>query len=320
MIEAFYTLGLGHGAAIALGLVIAMILDARFGEPDALYARAPHPAVLMGRAVGWCEARLNRGSWRRAKGAAAMLALALGAGAVGWVISFGGPILEALLAAALLAQRSLMEHVSAVATALERSLAEGRRAVAMIVGRDPETLDEAAVARAAVESAAENFSDAVVAPAFWFIIAGAPGILIYKMVNTADSMIGHRSERFAAFGWAAARLDDLLNLAPARAAGFLIALASLEPRSLVVMLQDARKHRSPNAGWPEAAAAGALDLALAGPRVYGGAPTEDPFLNENGKRAADADDIRSVVDLIWRAWALTLGLAVLIAALSLNAQ
>jgi adenosylcobinamide-phosphate synthase len=192
--------------------------------------------------------------------------------------------------------------VGAVAGALRVSLAEGRAAVARIVGRDPETLDQAGVARAAIESAAENFSDAVVAPAFWFLIGGLPGIAIYKAVNTADSMIGHRSARFVEFGWAAARLDDLLNWLPARLAGALICLAGGGRAALAVMWRDAGLHKSPNAGWPEAATAASLEIALAGPRVYGGALTGDPYLNAGGRKAAGPADIEAAVQLIWRAW------------------
>ncbi len=305
-------------AETALALLAAMILAARFGEPRAVYARVPHPAVLMGRAVALATRLLNRGRWRRLKGALAMALLCLAALALGWLISFAGPFGEVVVAAALLAHKSLMDHVQAVADALEVDVDAGRRAVAHIVGRDLDGLEEAAVARAAIESGAENFSDAVVAPAFWLLAFGAPGIIFYKLVNTADSMIGHRTPELEAFGWAAARLDDLLNLIPARVAGVLIGLAALKPEAFQVMFEDAGKHRSPNAGWPEAATAGALGLALAGPLGYGGRETSDPYLNWKGREAAQSDDIRAAVDLYWRAWALLLGVVVLIAALALK--
>ncbi|MDT8344118.1 MAG: adenosylcobinamide-phosphate synthase CbiB [Thermohalobaculum sp.] len=292
-------------------LALAMIIDAIFGEPEVLWRRLPHPAVLMGRAVGWLDARLNRGRLRRAKGVAAVAALVAGAAAVGMVLSLDilGGVAEVALAAILLAQKSLAQHVGRVADGLGSSLAEGRRQVAMIVGRDPETLDEAGVARAAIESAAENFSDGVVAPAFWFALLGLPGIVVYKAVNTADSMIGHLSPRYHAFGWAAARLDDLLNWVPARLAGGLICLVGGRRAAVEVMLRDADLHRSPNAGWPEAAMAASLGVALAGPRFYGGVPTDDPFLNPQGRSRARAADIRAAVGLIWRAWGVLLGLA-----------
>ncbi len=292
-------------------LALALAFDAALGEPPALWRRLPHPAVLMGRAVAALDAALNSGAARRAKGVAATAALVVGAGAVGLAVAGAGPWAEVAAAAVLLAQRSLSDHVLAVARGLDAGLAEGRAAVAMIVGRDPQALDEAGVARAAIESCAENFSDGVAAPAFWFLIAGAPGILIYKAVNTADSMIGHRTPRHEAFGWAAARLDDALNLAPARLSAALLALAALSPAAARTAWADARRHRSPNAGWPEAAVAGALGLSLAGPRAYGGVMTTDAPLNPAGRRAATAADVRAAVGLIWRAWGLALaGLAV----------
>jgi adenosylcobinamide-phosphate synthase len=208
-----------------------------------------------------------------------------------------------VLLTALLAQRSLYDHVSAVATALDRyGLDGGREAIRHIVGRDSQSLDEDGVGRAAIESLAENFSDGVVAPVFWFLVLGLPGICAYKAVNTLDSMIGHRSDRYRAFGWAAARLDDVANLVPARLAGLLIAIAAvLTTRAsgkdaLMTMVRDARKHRSPNAGWPEAAMAGALDLSLAGPRQYGGERVEDAWIGE-GSEDAGANDIRRALGL-----------------------
>jgi adenosylcobinamide-phosphate synthase len=223
-------------------------------------------------------------------------------------IFFG--VFEVIGAAVLLAQRSLVDHVMAVAAGLRESLREGRRAVAQIVGRDPETLDPAGVSRAAIESAAENFSDGVVAPAFWFLVAGLPGIAIYKAVNTADSMIGHRNDRYREFGWAAARLDDALNWIPARLAGFLLCLVGGGRAAMQVMLRDARLHKSPNAGWPEAAVAASLGVALAGPRIYGGVVTDDPYLNPEGREQAHGSDIEAAVRQTWRAWWVLLGIAV----------
>lgn len=292
-------------------LALALILDAMLGEPDAVWRRIPHPAVLMGRAVGWLEARLNHGQARRAKGVLAVAVLLGGSLALGEVLALGvfGGVFEVILGAILLAQRSLAQHVGRVADGLGVSLAEGRRQVSMIVGRDPETLDKAGVARAAIESAAENFSDGVVAPAFWFALLGLPGILAYKTINTADSMIGHMSERYRAFGWAAARLDDVLNWVPARIAGGILCLVGGGRAAAEVMLRDADLHRSPNAGWPEAAMAASLGVALAGPRVYGGVPTDDAYLNPQGRREATPADIRAAVRLIWRGWAVLLAFA-----------
>jgi adenosylcobinamide-phosphate synthase len=295
-------------------LALALILDAIFGEPDWLWRRVAHPAVQFGRLVEALEAGLNQGRNRRAKGAVAVAALILPVGFLAWVLSFDIflGVFEVLGAAVLLAQRSLADHVRAVAAALRVSLDEGRRTVSMIVGRDPETLDPAGVSRAAVESAAENFSDGVVAPAFWFLVAGLPGIAIYKAVNTADSMIGHRNARYREFGWAAARLDDALNWIPARLAGLAVCAVGGGRRAMDVMLRDARKHKSPNAGWPEAAVAATLGIALAGPRIYGGVVTGDPYLNPEG-RVAHLGDIEAAVRLIWRAWWLVLAAALLAA-------
>jgi adenosylcobinamide-phosphate synthase len=234
---------------------------------------------------------------------------AVGAPALFLSIDMFGGLVEVALAAILIAQRSLVEHVAAVGAGLRRSLAEGRAAVSRIVGRDPETLDEGGVARAAVESAAENFSDGVVAPVFWFLVAGLPGIAVYKAINTADSMIGHRTPRHEAFGWAAARMDDVANLVPARIAGGLICLAGGGRAAMEVMMRDAWLHRSPNAGWPEAAMAGSLGLALAGPRVYGGVTTDDPFLNPTGRREVRAADIDAAIRVLWRAWGVLLAVA-----------
>jgi adenosylcobinamide-phosphate synthase len=245
-------------------LILAMLLDAWLGEPRWLWSRLPHPAVLMGRLIGWADGRFNRGAARRAKGVAVMVALGLGALALGTVLAALGPVVEVVVAAILIAQRSLVDHVLAVAAGLRVGLADGRGLVAMIVSRDTGGMDESAVARAAIESAAENMSDGVVAPLFWFAVAGLPGLLLYKITNTADSMIGYRTPRHEAFGWAAARFDDLLNLIPARATAALIAVTQGAWRDWRGIVADARRHRSPNAGLPEAAMARALGIALSG--------------------------------------------------------
>ncbi len=286
-------------------LAAALLLDGLLGDPDALWRRVAHPVVLMGRAIGAAERRLNRGEWRRLKGSLAVGVLAAGAFALGVLIERlpGGAVLSALLAAALLAQRSLSEHVRDVAKALgQGGIAAAREAVARIVGRDTASMDRPAIARAAIESAAENFSDGVVAPAFWFALLGLPGILACKMINTADSMIGYRSERYREFGWAAARLDDLINWIPARISALLILLAGCRWPKLAALRKDAALHRSPNAGWPEAAMARVLGIALAGPRSYDGARREFPWVNPEGRRDADAEDIRAADMLLWRGW------------------
>lgn len=294
-------------------LVVAMALDAALGEPKAIWGRWPHPAVLMGRAVGWADAEFNAGTARVAKGVAVMAGLALAAGALGALISlvpdFG--LLEVLAAAILLAQKSLVQHVQAVGDALRLSLGDGRRAVSMIVGRDTAELDTPAVSRAAIESAAENLSDGVIAPAFWFLVGGLPALLIYKITNTADSMIGHRTPRYQEFGWAAARFDDLLNLIPARLTAALIALAHgwLNPAPI---LRDAPLHRSPNAGWPEAAMAVVLDVALSGPRAYHGEMRAYPWVWPEGRRDIGPDQVDAACSALWRAWGMMLALAVVL--------
>ncbi|GAA3860555.1 adenosylcobinamide-phosphate synthase CbiB [Celeribacter arenosi] len=281
-------------------LVFALLLDALLGEPKWLWDRVPHPAVLMGRLIGWADTRINTGTARRAKGVLLVITLiALGAFIGGALGQF--PVLSVLGAAILLAHKSLVTHVRNVATALGVSLADGRAEVAMIVGRDTDGMDEAAVSRAAIESAAENFSDGVIAPAFWFLIAGLPGIVIYKMINTADSMIGYRTERHRDFGWAAARLDDLLNLIPARLTAALIAV-SYGIVDFTRVRADARLHRSPNAGWPEAALSRVLGLALAGPRAYHGEMRDYPWVNAIGRKTARSTDIQLAVKALWRVW------------------
>ncbi|SEN49019.1 adenosylcobinamide-phosphate synthase CbiB [Palleronia pelagia] len=293
-------------------LFAALLLDALLGEPRWLWDRAPHPAVLMGRAVGWSDRRFNRPP-ARAMGVLCVAGLVIGAGLLGLFIAAlpGGALWSTLIAAILLAQRSLADHVGRVASALGRSLPEGRHAVAQIVGRDTAAMDGAAVARAAIESAAENLGDGVVAPAFWFAVAGLPGILIYKIVNTADSMVGYRTPRHEAFGWAAARLDDVLNWIPARLTAGLIALAHLRADAWRVILRDAGLHRSPNAGWPEAAMAVCLDVSLSGPRAYDGRMQDFPWVFPEGRRDPGAAEIRAAVTALWRTWALMAALVAL---------
>ncbi|MEL6264308.1 MAG: adenosylcobinamide-phosphate synthase CbiB [Pseudomonadota bacterium] len=295
-------------------LALALIIDALTGEPDAVWKRIPHPVVLMGRLVTILDEGLNHGPLRTLKGTAAVaiLVAVVGAPALFLSISLFGGLFEVLLAAVLLAHRSLVDHVGAVAKGLRKSLRQGRAAVAHIVGRETREMDEPTVAHVAIESAAENFSDGVVAPAFWFLVAGLPGIAIYKAVNTADSMIGHRTERYEAFGWAAARLDDLMNWVPARLAGLVIALAGSGWEAVETMRRDAVLHRSPNAGWPEAAMAASLGIALGGPRTYAGVPSDDAWLNAGATAVPRPEDIDRCVSVLWRAW---LALVVIAAAL-----
>lgn len=297
-------------------LAIALVIDAVFGEPEWLWSRVTHPVVLAGKVVEALDERLNRGGARRMAGVAAIVMLVVIGGLVGRVIEWlpGGEVWAALAAAILLAHRSLTQHVEGVATGLMNGLSEGRTAVGRIVGRDPASLDEQGVCRAAIESAAENFADGVVAPAFWFLVAGLPGILIYKLVNTADSMIGHRNEKYADFGWASARLDDVLNFVPARLTALLFCIADLSLSGLKAAVRDAGRHRSINAGWPEAAMAALVNVRLAGPRTYNGQTVDDSWMYPEGRDLAGPDEIMESVNLLWRTWAVMLA-GCLIAAL-----
>ncbi|WP_299750114.1 adenosylcobinamide-phosphate synthase CbiB [uncultured Tateyamaria sp.] len=289
-------------------LALAMCLDAVAGEPRWLWSRAPHPAVLMGQAIGALDARWNREPSARAKGLFAIALLVIAAAAFGWMITQLGWVAEMIVTAILLAHRSLVSHVAAVAHGLRQSVAEGRRAISMIVSRDVSTSSSSQVTRAGIESLSENFSDGVIAPAFWFLIGGVPGILIYKVVNTADSMVGYLTPRHAEFGWAAARLDDVLNWIPARLTGALIALVGGAVSQWHMIKSDARLHRSPNAGWPEAAMARALKIALAGPRSYHGQVEDLAWVNGRGRRDLNPTDIDTAVSMVWKTWGLVVGI------------
>ncbi|TYB89302.1 cobalamin biosynthesis protein [Oceaniovalibus sp. ACAM 378] len=305
---------------IHLTLIGALLLDAWLGEPPALWNRLPHPAVLMGRAVDRLDRALNHGRFRRARGVLALATL-VGLALILAVLIAAiplGPLPELITAAILLAQRSLADHVTAVATGLRQSTGAGRSAVAMIVSRDTAAMDDTAVARSAIESAAENLSDGVIAPVFWFALAGLPGLLVYKFVNTADSMIGYRTPRHAAFGWASARADDLLNLIPARLTALLIAATNGQLTAMPAIRAEAARHKSPNAGWPEAAMARALGVALAGPRSYDGVMRDFPFVNPKGRRTLGAQDIDRAVALLWRSWGAMISLVVIWVALSVT--
>jgi adenosylcobinamide-phosphate synthase len=301
-----------------LSLLVALCIDAWFGDPVALYRKVPHPIVVIGKAIGWADRVFNRENEmprrRRRAGVATIAVLVAAALLIGTLIQALllslplGWLWLGIVMSALIAQRSLYGHVADVARAIEVSgLEGGRLAVSKIVGRDPNRLDKPGVSRAAIESLAENFSDAVVAPVFWALLLGLPGLLAYKAINTADSMIGHRSPRHEDFGWAAARLDDLVNWPAARFSALLMALGALllpgadAPQAVAVTLRDARHHRSPNAGWPEAALAGALGFALNGPRAYHGVPSEEPWTNESGRKILDAPDIWQALRLYLRA-------------------
>jgi adenosylcobinamide-phosphate synthase len=293
---------------------LTLLVEVAIGYPDVLYRAIGHPVTWMGKVIAWLDRNLNRDNHapqrRKLAGVGALLLLLLLAIAAGLLLQWGlsfvpfGIVIAAILASSLIAQRSLHSHVAAVATALERDgLGAGRKAVSQIVGRDPDRLDEAAVCRAAIESLAENFSDGIVAPAFWLAVGGLPGALAYKTVNTADSMIGHKNLRHRDFGWAAARFDDLVNLPASRLSALLIIGAALAVpgaspgNTWRAVLRDAGKHRSPNAGWPEAAMAGALGLSLAGARHYGGVRVDDAEMGAGGRRELAAADIRRALQL-----------------------
>ena len=287
-------------------LLLGLVLDAVVGDMRALFAVVPHPVVAVGRLIGFLERRLNReardASTRAARGTLVAGFVAVLAALAGWLVLSvtrrfaAGWLIELFLVTVLIAQRSLYDHVLLVARGLEHGgLRAGRLAVSHVVGRDPESLDEHGVARAALESLFENFADGVVAPAFWYVVAGLPGLFVAKAVNTLDSMIGHRDERYLAFGGATAALDTAMNFVPARLAGLIIGVAAaFAPTAspvpaFRVMFHDARKHRSVNAGWPEGAAAGALNLALAGPRRYGRELVDDPWIGTGVVQATSTD-------------------------------
>jgi adenosylcobinamide-phosphate synthase len=309
---------------------LAVLIEIIAGYPDWLLRSIGHPVIWMGRLIATLERRWNHESagpgLRQILGVITVLLLVAIAATAALIIERGllilpfGMIGAGILGSTLIAQRSLYQHVARVADALEnQGIRSAQEAVSHLVGRDTQSLDEAGVARAAIESLAENFSDGVVAPVFWMIIAGLPGAATYKAISTADSMIGHHSSRYQAFGWAAARLDDLVNLPASRLAAILIIAAAAvtqgasAPAAWRAVRRDARHHRSPNAGYPEAAMAGALRLSLAGPRAYGGVVIDDAFMGD-GRRAVKTTDIRAALALYRCADAILVGCVVFTAA------
>ncbi|MGJ3264752.1 MAG: adenosylcobinamide-phosphate synthase CbiB [Salinarimonas sp.] len=316
-------------------LVLALLAEAAIGYPGRVYTAIGHPVTWIGALIGALDRDLNREdaspAARRTMGVVALVAilavpgvLALAVQVILSGLGLVGLLVGAILASTLLAQRSLHEHVAAVRDGLRAGGIEGgRAAVSMIVGRNPKTLDEPAICRAAIESLSENFSDGVVAPAFWIGVGGLPGGVLYKAANTADSMIGHRTPRHEMFGWAAARFDDVINLPASRlTAGLIVAAAALHPdtsarKALAAVRRDAGKHRSPNAGWPEAAMAGALGLRLAGPRTYGDTIVDDAWMGD-GRAEATADDIDRALRLYRTVCGLLIGLAAVLAVTALG--
>jgi adenosylcobinamide-phosphate synthase len=319
---------------ILVVLAAALVLDRIVGDPDWLWRHLPHPVVLFGAMIGWCDRTFNRKHLGddavKISGVLVIAALLAWSLVCGWLLhrlfarlGLFGMALETVVVAIFLAQKSLADHVSRVASGLRcGGLEGGRKAVSMIVGRDPETLDEPAVCRAAIESLAENFSDGVVAPAFWYAVLGLPGLLAYKMLNTADSMIGHKTPKYLHFGWASARLDDLANLPAARLSVFLIAAGAAVTDSrraarnaIGTALRDHGLHRSPNSGWPEAAMAGALDVQLAGPRIYSGSRVNEPMINGSGRAVATVEDVETGVSIFYGACTALVLLSALVAVL-----
>lgn len=305
-------------------MLVALCLDALIGWPNFLYKRIGHPVVWIGKLISRLDKDLNRADWhpptRRLMGILTALFVILACASVGRFVQVTvgdgalGFVLSVLVAWPLIAVHSLYNHVRDVAEPLSQgSLPEAQTAVSMIVGRDPSFLDTSGVGRAAIESLSENASDGVVAPVFWGVVFGLPGLMAYKAINTLDSMIGYKTPKHIDFGWASARIDDVANWIPARLTGGLIALASGKPeRAIAVIRQDARKHRSPNAGWPEGAMAGALDVRLSGPRVYHDGISSDPWLNSEA-RDVDAHDVNTALDVFQRAMLAFAGLLVLLA-------
>jgi len=299
----------------ALLLILAIVLDWLIGDPQKLYRKIFHPVELMGEVLTWIEGGLNKpGVSLRAQKIRGVLALFLYL--VSWIIIASALVIicdvlgvwgfgiELIIVAVFLGGRSLYNHVQEVCEALKfKTVTEARQAVGHIVGRDTAALDEHGVARAGIESGAENLSDGFIAPAMFYLFGGLIGLIVYKAVNTADSMIGYKTQRFLGFGWASARLDDVLNWIPSRLTGCMIVVMAhfLCGRGLEawrVMKRDARKHSSPNAGWPEAAMGGALGIALAGPRVYKDMMKQDPWINARGRLDANAEDIWHALRLL----------------------
>ena len=304
--------------ALALpALLLALLIDRALGDPERLWRRLPHPVVLLGRAIGFLERRLLRAAddaaAKRRRGSVLVALVVGGSLLLGWLLQLAllalplGWLWLGIVMSTLLAQKGLIDHVRAVAMGLAIDVETGRSAVAKIVGRDVSALDAAGIGRAATESLAENLSDGVIAPVFWAVLLGLPGLLAYKAINTADSMIGYLDERYADFGRAAARLDDLVNLVPARLTGFFCIVMApglgSPGRGLKIMWRDKGLHRSPNAGWPEAAMAGVLDLKLSGPRAYHGRQTDEPWVGD-GNPEIGSEEIARALRLADRVWAL----------------
>lgn len=289
-------------------LLIAIILDAVAGEPKLIWDRFSHPVVLMGNMIDWFEKRYNEGPQKTRNGVFTIIALVTVSISAGLVINILPlhSVFEVVLVAILLAYKSLVDHITSVSEASKISLEESRYMVSKIVGRDVNILDESGVARSTLESAAENLSDGFIAPIFWYVLLGLPGILAYKMINTADSMIAHKNDKFKEFGWATAKLDDMVNFVPARVTAILILIAGLQIKKINIVYRDSKLHRSPNAGWPESAMAVVLGIALAGPRSYNGQKGKDPYINVDGEHKLSSYHIDNGIKLLQKVWLVTL--------------
>lgn len=301
-------------------LFCAILLDMLVGDPDWLWRKYTHPIVWFGRFTGYLDKKLNLTGlskrWRKINGIVTITALVLSALVFGVLsvmlfsqLGFLGQLVEIVIVAIFIAQKSMSDHVERVIKPLkDGDIAGARAAVSMIVGRDTTELDESSISRATIESMSENFSDGVVAPIFWFAVLGLPGLFAYKMINTADSMLGHMTEKYQSFGWASAKLDDLVNWLPARLSTLFIIISSIfgsgtaaALRAICVVLQDAKLHRSPNAGWPEAAMAGVLNVALVGPRTYAEYKVDDAYMNATGRGKLMVGDVVLAKTVFWSA-------------------
>ena len=292
-------------------LISALIVDWVIGDPDCIWKRISHPVVLFGKLIETADRRLNCTSYskgrRRLFGILLIFLLVAIAVLIGLIVTavFSGSVYGHLaiiiIASIFISQKSMYKHVHTVLSALQsKNISEGRIAVSKIVGRDTSQLEETELVRASIESLSENFSDGVVAPAFWFLIFGLPGLIAYKIINTADSMIGHKNEKYCDFGWASARLDDLVNFVPSRISGLLVSICAPVVggsfrKSIQTQISDAKLHNSPNAGWPESAMAGVLDVALAGPRVYHTHKVEGQWINVNGRKELNVRDLSNSI-------------------------
>ena len=289
---------------IFIFLIIALVLDAVFGEPDSIWKKIPHPVRVMGQIIKYADTHYNVGNNKRQKGLVALIIGCLIFFIFGWMVYLFpfSWFFEILIVAIFLSHKSLIEHVKDVIASMQLSIMEGRLAVSKIVGRDTTAMEERDIARAAIESTAESMLDGVISPAFWYLVGGLPGILVYKLVNTADSMIGHKNEKHGEFGWATAKFDDILNFIPARLSAFIIGFSHFSWHTVRFAIDQGNHHRSLNAGWPEAAFAKIMGIALSGPRVYNGQMVDYPYINASGRKELTKSDIHIGLQVAWRTW------------------